>query len=437
MMSEEAEFVIEKKYFNNVYLEKLTDNTRLQILYGGSSSGKSVFLAQRVVTDVLQGGRNYLCVRNVKATIRHSMFNEIMKAIAQFNALSEFKVNRSDLVITCTNGFQILFAGLDDVEKIKSITPAIGVITDVWIEEATETMEGDIKQLQRRLRGHSKYAKRTILSFNPILQSHWIYETYFDNWEDNKTTFDDGNVSILKTTYKDNLRFLDKGDIELLEDETDKYYHDVYTLGNWGVLGNVIYKPYDINRDNGWEVIDLRKETALIGAIEVPLIKTFDNYKNGLDFGFSQDPNAFVRTHYDKNKNTIYVMSEMYAKEMTNDTLAAELDKRIPGEYVVCDSSEPKSIKELRQMQIRALGAKKGKDSVNFGIDWLQRQHIIIDVRCQNTKNEIQGYKWREDKDGIVIAEPVKKNDHLMDALRYAYETEMISREIRAVRSLY
>jgi phage terminase large subunit len=275
------------------------------------------------------------------------------------------------------------------------------------------------------------------MSFNPINLNHWIYEAYFNNWADDATSYKDDKISILKTTYKDNLRFLDRGDIALLEDETDKYYHDVYTLGNWGVLGNLIYKPYDPKTDIGYEFRDISKMTTIVKDKEVPLVETFDNYRNGLDFGFSQDPNAFLRTHYDSSRHTIYVLDEIYEKEMTNNVVAKRMETYIGQEYVLCDSSEPKSIKELRQAGIRALGAKKGKDSVNFGIDWLQRQHIIVNLKCQNFKNEIQGYKWREDKDGIVIDEPVKKNDHLMDALRYAYEDEMISRQVKAVKSIY
>jgi len=407
---------IDKRIINDIYFEHLNNNKAIQIFYGGSASGKSVFLAQRCIYDICNGGRNYLVVRNVQNTIKKSVFNELTKVIIQWQLTKYFKINKTDLSITCVNGYQILFAGLDDVEKIKSITPTKGIITDIWVEEATETAKNDIKQLQRRLRGQTKFSKRVTLSFNPIFKSHWIYETHFINWDDNKTFYTDDNISILKTTYKDN-KFLSKQDIALLENEDDKYYHDVYTLGNWGVLGNLIFK--------NWEMRDLTEEKLL-----------FDNYKNGLDFGFSADPAALSRSHYDSKKSIIYITDDMFEREMTNDILAKELKKRIGKEYIVCDSAEPKSIKELQRLGINALGAKKGKDSVNFGIDWLQRQLIVIDLKCQNAKNELQQYKWKEDKDGNVLKVPVDKNNHFIDGTRYAYEDEMTGRKVIAMKAI-
>jgi len=416
---------IKKGVINKAYLPYLNSQKRTQIFYGGSSSGKSFYVAQRTVIDICNGGRNYLCVRNVKNTIKKSMFNEIVKAIYRMNMKKLFKINHSDLEITCVNDYQILFAGLDDVEKIKSITPKKGVLTDIWIEEATEVLENDVRQLNRRLRGKSKKRKRLTMTFNPIMKSSWIYTTYFKNWDDDSNHYEDMHLSILKTTYKDNLRFLEDEDIYLLENETDKYYYEVYTLGNWGVLGNLIFK--------NWIVKDLHAEMVETKNGMVPLISTFDNFKNGLDFGFSSDPAALSHTHYDKKKSTIYYVDEIYERELTNDKLGAMVKEMIGKQYVICDSSEPKSIRELQVMGINALGAKKGKDSVNFGIDWLQRQTIIIDIRCQNTKNEYMQYKWKEDKDGNVLKVPVDKFNHIIDGTRYGYEDEMTYGRVKAV----
>jgi len=402
----------------------------MQILFGGSSSGKSVAAAQRCVMDVANGGRNYLCIRHVKNTIKTSIFNEIVKAISMFSMTAFFNVNKSDFVITCKNEYQILFAGLDDVQKVKSITPEKGVLTDILVEEATEIEIGDLKQLRKRLRGKCHVVKRMLFLFNPIMLEHWIHQMFFKNWDDSKTYYNDGRISIMKTTYKDNLRFLEQDDIDELEDETDKYYYDVYTLGNWGVLGNLIFK--------NWEVRDLRSEKIIVmdgkNEKEVSLLDTFDNYKNGQDFGFSSDPAATVRTHYDKMRKTIYITDEIYMREMTNDILGKEVKELIGREYIRCDSAEPKSIMDFRRMDINALHARKGKDSVNFGIDWLQRQKIVIDVRCQNAKNEFQQYKWKEDKDGNVLKVPVDKNNHIIDALRYAYEDEMEDRQLKTMK---
>ena len=417
------------KTFNDVYYPQLKNTTRIQIGFGGSSSGKSIFYAaQRCVLDVAEGGRNYLCIRNVKNTVKSSIFNEVCKGISKLNLDRYFKINQSDFLITCTNGYQIAFGGLDDVNKIKSFTPAKDVLTDILVEEATEMEYGDYKQLKKRLRGKCKVKKRLTMIFNPILYDHWIRVMFFANWDETKTYYNDGKVSILKTTYLDNLKFLEQDDIDELEDETDKYYHDVYTLGNWGVLGNLIFK--------NWEVRDLRSEIIDLGDGEqIPLVQTFDNYRNGLDFGFSSDPAALTRSHYDKHHKTIYITEEIYMREMTNDLLAKDVLEIIGREMVVCDSAEPKSIVELRTLGVQAKGARKGKDSVNFGIDWLQRQHIVIDKRCQNTKNELQQYKWKEDKDGNVLKVPVDKNNHIIDALRYAYQDDMEGRAVTAIKA--
>jgi phage terminase large subunit len=401
---------------NKVYKPYLEDVTPTQIFYGGSSSGKSVFLAQRVVYDLMKGGRNYLVCRQVGRTIRGSVAQEIKKVITDWGVESKFDINKTDGTITCSNGYQIIFSGLDDVEKLKSITPAKGVITDVWVEEATETEQDSIKQLEKRLRGGSeKIVKRMIFSFNPIMQSHWIYQTYFSgiNWEDKQSVYQNEDLLILKTTYKDN-RFLTRQDIKRLENEKDSYYFQVYTLGNWGVLGNVIF--------TNWRIEDLSEMHA-----------QFTNHRNGLDFGFSSDPAAMWVAHYDRAHETIYVYDELYERGLTNDLLAVEITNRISSEYVKCDSAEPKSIQELQNHGVNALPARKGKDSVNFGIQWLQQQTIVIDTKCINTKNEISTYHWKQDKDGNSMRVPSEKNNHLIDAARYAHEDDAEDYKVVAV----
>ena len=400
---------IDPNVFNNIYLEKAMKNQkRTQIYFGGSSSGKSfAIVGQRTVLDLFKGDRNYLICRNVASTLKGSVWNEVNATIENLKLTKYFDINKSDREITCNlNGFQAFFRGLDNPEKIKSIRPKKGVITDVLVEEATECEKQKIKQLYKRQRGMSKAKKRLTLLFNPIIKSHWIYKEYFDIWDDSKRYIENRDLSILKTTYKDN-KFLTPEDVYDLENETDKYYYEVYTLGNWGILGAVIFK--------NWRVEDLSwlKEIA-------------DKKKCGLDFGFADHPAAMPVTAYDKKKKTIYIMQEVYEKGLTNDILAIEiLDMVGKRQLVVCDSAEPKSIRELKNLGVKAIGAKKGQDSVNFGIDWLQRQTIIVDISCQNMKNELGMYKWKEDRDGNILPVPVDKNNHLLDALRYAYEDEM------------
>lgn len=391
-------------YVNDAYIPYLNDTTRTQIFFGGSSSGKSFFLAQRVVMDVLKG-HNYLIVRNVANTIKRSVYNQIVKTIIDFNLSEVFQMSKSEMVITCKrNNRQILFGGLDDPEKLKSITPIDGVITDIWIEEATETAREAYKQLTKRLRGATPdgIGKRIIFSFNPILQTHWIYQEFFWNWDDSKNLYKSDDLLILKTTYKDN-KFLTDEDIYALEHETDPYFYNVYTLGNWGVLGKVIFK--------NWRTEDLSD-----------VIPSFDNIYNGIDFGVT-DPNAFIRVHVNEGQKQIFVFNEYKNSNTLIDELAEELNNRISkDEFIVGDPQGAQAILELNNRGITVIPAKKGPNSINDGISWLKEYEIIIDIHCQEFKNEIQSYHWQEDKLGNALPKPVDKDNHLIDALRYATE---------------
>lgn len=387
---------------NDTYIDWLDKKQPTQIFFGGSSSGKSFFICQKIVIDCLNGV-NWLCCRNVARTIRSSTYNQIVKTITEMGLNSLFKINKSDMVITCTlNNKQILFNGLDDVEKVKSITPAKGVLERIFIEEATEIKEDAYMQLTKRLRGISDKDKYVVLAFNPILKSHWIYKKFFGKWEDNKNNYEDNEVCILKTTYKDNDMLTDE-DKYRLENETDPYYYNVYSLGNWGVLGSVIFK--------NWRVEDLSD-----------MVPRFDNIYMGCDFGYSSDPNALVKIHYDGKKKIIYVFDEWYQAGMNDDELVKVAKEFTGGGYIFCDSAEPKTINYMATSGIKALPVAKGADSINRGIRWLQGYEIIIDSRCQHFKNEIEQYHWQKDKYGEAMAKPVDKDNHLIDALRYATE---------------
>nr|WP_038809833.1 PBSX family phage terminase large subunit [Clostridioides difficile] len=393
--------------FNPIYLKhQLNNNNRYQIYFGGSSSGKSFSLAQRTVLDVFKGNRNYLIVRNVQSTLKRSCLNEITKAISNFKLNEYFQVNKTDMIITCKlNNKQILFCGLDDVEKVKSITPIDGVITDIWVEEATETDYKAVKQLDKRLRGKSKVVKRLTLSFNPILKDHWLYTEYFDIWEDDKQYVEKDNVSILKTTYKDN-KFLAEDDIKALENESDKYYYEVYTLGNWGLLGAVIFK--------NWRVEDF-------SDIE----NTFDNFRHGIDWGFADDPFAYVKSHYDRMRRKLYICDEIEAVGLLNREVAPLVSKKANRDLVICDNASPKDVAEFSDLRVNAVSARKGAGSIEYGIKFLQGLEIIIHPRCQNFKNEINKYKYKEDKNGNILPIAVDKDNHLIDALRYSLENDM------------
>lgn len=405
---------------NDIFVPHLNDTARTQIFFGGSGSGKSWFLGQRLVLDLIRGGRNYLVCRQVARTIRSSVFQQVERVIREFGLSDMFKINQTEMKITCMNGYQVLFAGLDDVEKIKSVVPAVGVITDIWVEEATETERNDVMDLYKRQRGGDEtIRKRMILSFNPILQSHWIYTTWFSGlaWADDQKIYRDDNLLILKTTYKDN-RFLTSQDRHDLENETDKYRYNVYTLGNWGVLGHLVF--------TNWSVADLTS-----------MYDTFTNRRHGLDFGFSADPAALWTAHYDAKHKTIYVYDEMLRTGMTNDMLAAELKERIGNDIIFCDSAEPKSIAELRKYGINARPSRKGRDSIAFGLRWLQSQKIIVDKKCVNVKHALSVAHWEEDAGGNALPHMAKEADDIIDAARYAHENDALQSRMQIARGTF
>ena len=393
---------------NAVYHEILDAPQSLQILFGGSSSGKSRFEAQRCIYDLLRGSRNYLITRKVQKHLRGSVFKELNQVIRGQDLTPYFKINQTELTLTClANGFQAVCVGLDDPEKIKSVVPEKGVYTDAWLEEATELTEDDYRQIQRRMRGKAGVPKRITLTFNPILKSHWIAQRWFKDWADDEKKREAEDHLILKTTYKDN-RFLDSFELNVLENEQDEYTYQVYTLGQWGVLGDVIFTNYEIK--------DLHND---------PIRETFDIFRNGLDFGYANDPTAFNRLYYHRATKKLYVLAEWTAKGITNDRIAQAIKPALNGDYVVCDSAEPKSIAELNNHGLRATGARKGKDSVSHGLQWLKQQKIVIDKNCVNTINNFQQYHWKKDKDGQSMNVPIDKyNDHI-DAIRYACEDLM------------
>jgi phage terminase large subunit len=224
---------INKNVFNSVYLPFLDNEDRYLIFYGGGSSGKSYFIGQRWIYKLIQPKRcNLLVVRQTGDTNRRSTFPLIKQVINNWNLSKYFKVNESDMRIKCTlTGNEVAFAGLDDVEKIKSITFESGELTHIWVEEATETQEADINQLKVRLRG-GKSKKQIVLSFNPINVQHWIKRHFMDS----------GLATVCFSTYKDN-KFLTDDDRKALEDlqYTDEYTYEVYCLGHWGVLGKTVF----------------------------------------------------------------------------------------------------------------------------------------------------------------------------------------------------
>ena len=224
---------ISKKVFNDVYLPYLDNDDRYLVFYGGGSSGKSYYIAQRWIYKLIHPTRcNLLVTRQTGDTNRRSTFPLLKQVISNWNLSKHFKINESDMRIKCLlTGNEVAFAGLDDVEKIKSITFENGELTHIWCEEATEMQEADINQLKVRLRG-GKSKKQIVLSFNPINIQHWIKKHFIDS----------KLATVCFSTYKDN-KFLTDDDRKALEDlkHIDEYTYEVYCLGKWGILGKTVF----------------------------------------------------------------------------------------------------------------------------------------------------------------------------------------------------
>lgn len=241
-MTKEIEISISKKVFNKVYIPYLDNADRYLIFYGGAGSGKSFFVVERYIYKILNSKlMNLLTVRATGKSNRDSTFALFKQVINKWHLGMHFKINESDLRIKCLlNGNEIIFSGLDDVEKLKSVTFSKGELTDIWIEEASEILESDFNQLDVRLRGKGT-KKQIVISFNPIDINHWLKKKFFDIPRD--------NLTIVHTTYKDN-KFLDDDYKKLLESykDTDEYYYNVYCLGQWGVLGKTVFDSRAVSR---------------------------------------------------------------------------------------------------------------------------------------------------------------------------------------------
>jgi phage terminase large subunit len=335
----------------------------------------------------LQGKETTLVVRKYASTLKHSVISLFEKIMTDWKIQELYQENKSNFLFTFpATGSTILFKGLDDTEKIKSIAG----ITRIWMEEANEFSQDDFNQLNLRLRGRDNL--QMTMTFNPIDENHWIKRTFFDNRQYQDQT------TIIKTTYKDN-RFIDAVYTQELErySKIDPNYHRIYAMGEWGIIDEArIFQ--------NWEFREYPNELFTV---------------YGLDFGYSQDPTAIVRvTVYE---GCIYVDELVYQIGLNNAEIARLIKQYgYHSEPVVCDSAEPKSIDDLKKMGIRALGDDKGKGSINAGIDYLKRNTVFISPRSRNVEKENLHYRWKKDKNDNFLPVPESAHDHCIDAIRYA-----------------
>lgn len=399
------------KVFNRHIYDHLFDyDTFTEVHYGGASSGKSHGVFQKIVIKALKDWkkpRKILVLRKVGATVRDSVFADVQATLSYFGILNMCKVNMSAFRIELPNGAEFIFKGMDNPEKIKSIKG----ISDVVMEEASEFTLDDYTQLTLRLRDKAHKQKQIYLMFNPVSKANWVYNAFFVKKPKNTVVY--------QTTYKDN-RFLDavtRENIEELANRNEAYYK-IYALGEFATLDKLVFPKYTkalLNKD------DLRQITSYFG----------------LDYGFINDPSAFMHVKIDDDHKKLYVVEEYVKKGLTNDKIAESITTLgYAKEQIRADSAEKKSNQELRNLGIsRVIDVKKGAGSVMQGIQYLLQYEWIVDERCVKTIEELENYTWKKDKaTNEYINEPVDSYNHCLDAIRYAIQDKITKSKIKTFK---
>ena len=385
---------------------------RYRVCKGSRASKKSKTTALWYIVNMMKyPDANLLVIRKVFRTLKDSCFTELKWAINRLGVSEFWEIKESPLEMTYTNkdGKQqkIFFRGLDDPLKVTSITVEHGYLCWAWIEEAYELgNEDDFNMLDESIRGaippETRLFKQITLTFNPWNEHHWIKKRFFDT--------PDAQTLAMTTNYLCN-EWLDDADrvvFETMKLNNPRRYR-VAGLGDWGIVDGVVY-------DN-WEekAFSVQEITRLAGVRSV----------FGLDFGYTNDPSALFCGLIDQGSKTLWVFDELYQRGMSNELIAEEIAKAgYAKERIKADCAEPKSINRLYTLGLSHIQkSRKGKDSINAGIDFIQDYHIIIHPKCVNFITEISNYTWDTDtKTGKKLNKPIDDFNHLMDAMRYALE---------------
>lgn len=388
---------------NRSFAEVNRSKKRYIVMMGSAGSGKSVDTAQNYILRLTNDkGRNLVCIRKSDVTNRDSTYAELTAAIYRMGFDKLWTIRQSPLQLTCRNGNQIIFRGVNDDrqrEKLKSITFQKGKLTDVWIEEATELTQADLEIIDDRLRGQLPpglfYQIR--LTFNPVSKEHWIKKVFFDR--------PDPNVLTHHSTYLNN-RFIDEAYHQRMmrRKEIDPEGYRIYGLGEWGELGGLILKNYTIE--------DFDRSHS-----------NFDYVVNAQDFGFNH-ANCILEVAF--RDGNLFVCRELYLFEHDTEEIIRKADGMFGKKIRMwCDSAEPDRIRMWQKAGYRAAAVKKGNGSVKAQIDYLKQRRIVIHPSCVNTIKEINQWKWQKDeKTGTYLDQPVAFFDDAMAALRYSIEEE-------------
>lgn len=385
------------------YADFWNTKCRYRVCKGSRGSKKSKTTALNMIYRIMKYPlANGLCVRRYSNTLRDSVYSDLKWAIHKLGLDAYFECTVSPMqIVRKKTGQKILFRGLDDGLKITSISVDYGVLCFVWVEEAYEiSNEDDFNKLDMSIRGEvpEGYFKQITLTFNPWSATSWLKPRFFDVQDD--------DIFTKTTTYKCN-EWLDEADKRIFEKmkKNNPRRYRIEGEGEWGIAEGLIY---DNVRFENFDIDEIRRTPGIKSAF-------------GLDFGYT-DPNAFTCLMIDNAAMKIYVFDEWYKSGVTNKIIAQAIkDKGYGGQHIICDNAEPKSISELQEEGIKADSSRKGKDSVNHGIQLIQNYEIIVHERnCPEFKKEIQNYCWAKDKDGKPTDKPDHEFSHGMDSMRYA-----------------
>ena len=380
------------------------------VLKGGRASAKSTHIAIWLVLALMKYPVTCLCIRKVGNTLAESVFEQLKEAIEILNVSHVWKVQKSPLqLVYIPRGNKFIFRGADDPAKIKSIKMSKFPIAFVWFEELAEFKTEDevstIVNSVLRAELPPGLSYKVIYSYNPPKRKQsWVNKKF-------ETQFIPANTYVCHSTYLENPH-ISKAFIEEAN-EVKKKNEFKY---RWEYLGEPI----------GSGVVPF--SNLVFRVITDEEVASFDNIKQGNDFGYATDPMAFVRIHYDKKKRIIYFLDEIYGVKMSIRELADKIKmKGYNDTHVTCDSAEPRSIAELREHGIKALKAKKGPGSIEFGENWLDDlEAIVIDnKRTPNVAKEFENIDYQTDKDGNIRPKLEDKDNHTIDATRYALEMDM------------
>lgn len=384
--------------------------TRYRVLKGGKGSKKSTTTALNFIVNLMKyPAANLLVVRSVMNTHRDSTFAQLEWAQRQLKVSHLWKNTVSPMEMTyLPTGQKILFRGFDDVLKLASTTVSTGYLCWVWIEEAFEIRsEDDFDKLDLSVpRGEvpAPLYKQTTLTFNPWSETHWLKKRFFDKPSDNVKTF--------TTDYLVN-EWLDSTDRAVFErmKETNARKYAVAGLGEWGIAEGLVFENWQVQEFSATE----------LGADKNEQWK----YRHffGLDYGYTNDPTAFIAFAVNNVDKEVYIYDEHYQTKMLNSDIAEMIKaKGYAKEIIRADAAEPKSNDDLRRLGIqRIMPSVKGRDSIIHGIAEIQEYKIFVNPTCANTIMELSSYCFAKDKDDKGLNKPEDMNNHLMDALRYGF----------------